>query len=420
MIKNSIFVKISILFLVAIIGLSAFSYYFIREEIQKEILENQLKYNQFLATINQLVRFGGNIDLIEKYLYELDLRQITENKTLEKFQNHLAPDLSNGIIAKIIRQEDGVYLLLQTPAIWKLYGDVQTNKLFNYYLITFFAFLVVVFLFVLVIRSILPLKTLRKEIRKFANGQTNISCKINQNDEIGELSREFENAVEKINVLNQSRHLFLRSIMHELKTPITKGRITAEMIDNPLYKERLCNVFARLNSLINEVAKIEELSSRNYCLNKQNYILRDVLNRVFAMLLLDTAQVQELFILPNENYILCCDFDMLTLAVKNLLDNALKYKTKGKVELRINGENLEILNFGAPLPYSLKDHFKPFFKDSKSNSSGLGLGIYIVKSTLEAQGFTLDYTHSADVNTFIIQGVVTTNPKSKEFVCLNV
>ena len=42
MIKNSIFVKISILFLVAIIGLSAFSYYFIREEIQKEILQQAL------------------------------------------------------------------------------------------------------------------------------------------------------------------------------------------------------------------------------------------------------------------------------------------------------------------------------------------------------------------------------------------
>ena len=44
MVKNSIFVKISILFLVAIIGLSAFSYYFIREEIQKEQLENQYKH----------------------------------------------------------------------------------------------------------------------------------------------------------------------------------------------------------------------------------------------------------------------------------------------------------------------------------------------------------------------------------------
>ncbi|WP_300899791.1 ArsS family sensor histidine kinase [Helicobacter rodentium] len=406
MIKNSIFVKITILFIVAIICLGAFSYYFIREEINEGILKDQLKYNQFLATINQLVRFGGNVELIEKYLKELDLHQIQDNKTLEQFQNHLTPNLTSGMIAKIIKQENGIYLFLQTPQEWKLYGGLHSHSLFNYYLITFFAFLVVVFLFVLVIRSILPLKTLRKEIRKFANGQTNIHCKFNQNDEIGELAREFENAVEKINALNQSRHLFLRSIMHELKTPITKGRITVEMIEQPLYKERLCSVFDRLNSLINEFAKIEELSSRNYCLNKQNYVLKDILNRVFAMLLLDSGQIKEFFILPDENYLLHCDFEMLTLAIKNLLDNALKYKTKGKVEVRVNGENLEILNFGAPLPYSLKDHFKPFFKDSKSNSSGLGLGIYIIKSTLESQGLKLDYFHKEDKNYFILQGVL--------------
>ncbi|TLD81245.1 HAMP domain-containing histidine kinase [Helicobacter sp. MIT 11-5569] len=412
MIKNSIIVKISILFIVAIIGLGAFSYHFIREEIHKENLENQLKYNQFLATINQLVHFGGNVDLIEKYLHELGLQQIQEEKTLEKFENHLTPDLASGIIAKIIKQEYGVYLFLQTPTEWKLYGDLHRNKLFNYYLITFFAFLVVVFLFVLVIKSILPLKTLRKKIRKFANGQTNINFKISQNDEIGELSQEFENAVEKINALNQSRHLFLRAIMHELKTPITKGRITAEMIDNTLYKERLCSVFDRLNSLINEFAKIEELSSRNYYLNKQNYALKEILDQTFTMLLLDKTQIQELFILPLENHRLYCDFEMLTLAIKNLLDNALKYKTKGKVELRIKDNDLEILNFGAPLPYSLKDHSKPFFKDVNSNKNGgLGLGIYIVKSTLESQGLTLDYTHSNDVNMFIIKGVIAPNLK---------
>lgn len=412
MIKNSIIVKISILFIIAIIGLGAFSYYSIREEISKANLENQLKYSQFLTTINQLVRFGGNVDLIEKYLHELGLQQIQEEDALKKFENHLTLNLTSGIIAKIIKQENGVYLFLQTPSEWKLYGDLHRNKLFNYYLITFFAFLIVVFLFVLVIKSILPLKTLRKEIRKFANGQTNIACKINQNDEIGELSREFENAVEKINALNQSRHLFLRSIMHELKTPITKGRITAEMLNDSVYKERLCSVFERLNSLINEFAKIEELSSRNYCLNKQNYTLKDILNQTFTMLLLDKTQIQELFILPSENYILRCDFEMLTLAIKNLLDNALKYKSKDKVELRIQDGDLEILNFGAPLPYSLKDHSKPFFKDEKSNKNGgLGLGIYIVKSTLEAQGLVLDYKHTNDKNVFIIKGVITQNQK---------
>ncbi len=411
---KSLFFKISILFVVSIIGLSAFSYYFIREEIQRVSLENQLKYNQFLATINQLVRFGGDMGLIEKYLKELDLQPITKRDILEQFQSHLTQDLSSGIVAKIIKQEDSVYLLLQTPIEWKLYGDLHPDKLFNYYLIVFCAFLIVIFLFVLVIKSILPLKTLRKEIRKFANGQSDISCKIDQNDEIGELSREFENAVKKIDALNQSRHLFLRTIMHELKTPLTKGRITVEMLKDSVYKERLCNVFDRLNNLINEFAKIEELSSKNYHLNKQDYFLKEILERVFAMLLLDHAQIQNLCILPREDFVVHCDFEMLTLAVKNLIDNALKYKTKGKVEIEIEDSHLVVSNFGPPLPYALDALSKPFFKDSHSSKDGgLGLGIYIVKNTLESQGLSLRYAHILEKNRFIIADVIKIQNKGK-------
>ena len=406
MIKNSIIVKITILFLIAIIGLSAFSYYFIREEIDRKNYENQLKYTQFLATINQLVRFGGNITLIEKYLNELGLVQIKNTEILDLFEAHITPNFNHGVIAKIIKEEVGIYLFLQTPQDWRVYGDIHFDRLFNYYIITFIAFVIVVFLFVLVIRSILPLKTLQKEIRKFANGQMDISCKINQNDEIGELAQEFDNAVQKINALNQSRHLFLRSIMHELKTPITKGRITAEMIDNPLYKERLCSVFERLNSLINEFAKIEELSSRNYCPNKQKILLQDVLKRVFEMLLLDEEQITSLFILPQNQQSLYADFEMISLVIKNLVDNAIKYKTQGQIEICITKKDLWIKNYGHPLPYTLKDHSKPFFKDSKSNTSGLGLGIYIIKSTLETQGLELDYFHQNNQNIFIIKGVV--------------
>ncbi|WP_144049263.1 ArsS family sensor histidine kinase, partial [Helicobacter pullorum] len=201
-------------------------------------------------------------------------------------------------------------------------------------------------------------------------------------------------------------HLFLRSIMHELKTPITKGRITAEMIDNPLYKERLCSVFERLNSLINEFAKIEELRSRNYCPNKQKILLQDVLKRVFEMLLLDEEQITSLFILPQNQQSLYADFEMISLVIKNLVDNAIKYKTQGQIEICIAKKDLWIKNYGNPLPYTLKDHSKPFFKDSKSNTSGLGLGIYIIKSTLETQGLELDYFHQNNQNIFIIKGVV--------------
>ena len=42
----------------------------------------------------------------------------------------------------------------------------------------------------------------------------------NEQDEIGQVAVEFDNAVCKIRELIRSRQLFLRAIMHELKTPI--------------------------------------------------------------------------------------------------------------------------------------------------------------------------------------------------------
>ena len=47
-------------------------------------------------------------------------------------------------------------------------------------------------------------------------------------DEIGELVREFNHSVEKLKAMGESKDAFFQSsIMHELKTPITKGRIVS-------------------------------------------------------------------------------------------------------------------------------------------------------------------------------------------------
>lgn len=65
-------------------------------------------------------------------------------------------------------------------------------------------------------------------------------------DEISQVSEAFYQAIVQIRKLNQSRQFFLRNIMHELKTPITKGLLTLEMIEDNKYKERLNGVFTRL------------------------------------------------------------------------------------------------------------------------------------------------------------------------------
>ena len=59
--------------------------------------------------------------------------------------------------------------------------------------------------------------------------------------------------------------MFMRTIMHELRTPIAKGRVSAEMLEEGKQKERIIKSYERLDELIREFAKIEQLtsSSRN-------------------------------------------------------------------------------------------------------------------------------------------------------------
>ena len=61
---------------------------------------------------------------------------------------------------------------------------------------------------------------------------------LNADDEIANVAIEFNNAVCKIRELIRSRQLFLRTIMHELKTPIGKGRIISEMVQDEMQKSR--------------------------------------------------------------------------------------------------------------------------------------------------------------------------------------
>ncbi|PAF48945.1 two-component sensor histidine kinase [Helicobacter sp. 12S02232-10] len=408
--KTSIFFKIAILFLFALFSFFAFSFYFIKSQIEYEDNQSEIKYRQFTATINQILAHNGNIELIEKYLKDLGFKTTSEAKIKEVLLNYKKfPAGFNGLLAKTIKQNNEIFILLETQDKVTLYKDTFKTSYQNYYLITFAGILLLTFLFALVIKSLLPLKRLRQQIRYFSNGKLNINCKINQQDEIGELANEFNNAIKKIAALNESRTLFLRSIMHELKTPITKGRITAEMVENPLQKERLSSAFERLNTLINQFAKIEQLSSQSYKLNKREFLVDELIECTKKMLLIDKMSTDPITLLsPND--LIKADFDLFAIAVKNLLDNAIKYGSDGKVLINTDKYSLIISNKGNPLKMDFKEYFRPYFKDStKVNSEGFGLGMYIIKNTLDAQNFNITYEHQDDTNYFIIHGCIVEN-----------
>jgi two-component system OmpR family sensor kinase len=253
------------------------------------------------------------------------------------------------------------------------------------------------FLYWWVLRSIRPITELKHTIEKFSEGDLNITCRSDKGDEIAEVANAFDTAVKKIRDLLQARQLLLRAIMHELKTPIAKGRLLIEMVKDERQKERFHTIFQRLNLLIDEFAKVEQIASKNFDPHLKSYKLSDIVEASIDMLMLENPQRHIEVILLHDRTVQA-DFELLSLAIKNLLDNGIKYSQTKHVTLTIDGDTMTVSNHGEGLSEPLEHYFTPFH----TSKGGLGLGLYIVKSILDIHKMTLTYDYEQGENRFTI------------------
>lgn len=258
-------------------------------------------------------------------------------------------------------------------------------------------FLLIIFLYLWIMKSFRPLSELKSKIQTFSKGDLDIDCKSDKEDEIAEVANEFDHAVTMIRELLHSRQLFLRAIMHELKTPIAKGRLVSEMLDDEKNKARMHSIFERLNLLIDEFAKIEKITSKNFELAINPYKMSDIVEGSIDMLMIEnpgrliTTDIKQ-------DYSVDVDFELFTLTVKNLIDNAIKYSTDKHITIKIDNGKLEIINKAVALQEPLENYFEPFHTSKK----GLGLGLYIVKSILDIHHMKLEYRHEDGENIFTV------------------
>ncbi|MGD9969421.1 MAG: ArsS family sensor histidine kinase [Sulfuricurvum sp.] len=250
------------------------------------------------------------------------------------------------------------------------------------------------------VRKLLPLYRLKNAIQSFKEGDTALDVPITGDDEISEVTREFNHALEKIAAMKESRSLFLRNILHELKTPIMKGSLTAECIDPGEDQERLKRIFDRMEFLLDEFAKMERFSSGEWELNRREYRFVDLLDHACDILMCDRSHLDVAG--EDSELIVHADFELFTIALKNLIDNALRYGS-GKASLSIRPEGIEICNPGTPIPENKRDFSAPFNRAYENSSAGLGLGLYLSRSIFERHGFALEYRPHDGVNCFLIR-----------------
>ena len=194
-----------------------------------------------------------------------------------------------------------------------------------------------------------------------------------------------------------TREELLRDIGHELRTPIAKGKFAIEKIDDFSQKELLKKIFKDLEILTNELIELEKLNSTK--LNITTFKAETLIVESLAKLYLDDESKIEIEII--DDFKIKADLYYLSIVLKNLIDNAIKYTSSFPIKIIVKTNEISVLNQGKALAKELDYYLKPFTQEL-SQRDGFGLGLSIVKKIIDRHDFRLEYSYRNESNIFKI------------------
>lgn len=238
----------------------------------------------------------------------------------------------------------------------------------------------------------------------------NFSCIKDQQDIVYVISVIRNISKEKEIEMQQKE--FVYTATHELRTPLTVIKGYLSMILNGdagkinsrqrVYFGRTLSASERLINLVEELLKVARLEENKITYDKKPFNAIKLINEVVVNFT-PRAKDKKLAMLINykkslNNIYLLGDYHKTTEALSNIVDNAIKYTRKGKIELTFSNENgrgiISVSDTGVGI--SKKDQaniFRKFIRISNLESvkaGGTGLGLYIVKNLIEQQGGSID------------------------------
>ena len=405
--RSSVFYTITFIFALALTSIFLAFLWLMDYDKQNYARELNAKYSTIAR--NQLFLMSGIINEkeYERQTGDFKMPEITNEQQKEEILanatvlEEISADIGS---SAIMIYQNHHYLKVQHVDKVLLLKDNDYQP-YRYDIIKIIFSLVAIILlaaYVFVIRKLKPLRKLKRQIAKFAAGEIDEVQNVSSGkDEIYEVAEAFYDAVSQIKSLNASRKLFLRNIMHELKTPITKGRLAAEMIEKSKNQERLVSVFIKLENLINEFAAVEQVTSNIALNNTKICRIDDVIDEALDIAMVDPGQVT---ISKLEDVNLNADFKLLAIAAKNMIDNALKYSPNKHVNITITRESIKFINEGERLSKELRHYVEPFTKGESAQKS-FGLGLYIVENIIKAHKLTLSYEYKNGLNVFSFENL---------------
>jgi PAS domain S-box-containing protein len=226
--------------------------------------------------------------------------------------------------------------------------------------------------------------------------------------------------ITRLKEVDRLKSSFVANVSHELRAPLASIKAYTELLLDNLEGEdeqlrcRFLSIIDQeadwLAELINDLLDLSRLESEQYAV-RQNYLsLNEIIAGVVALLdhQIQRRGVEVNLKIPDDLPLLLADKELLTILIRNLISNAVKFSLEGgQVDLTAcqSGDSLvvEVTDQGIGIPpEDLPRLFTKFYRSSLAKESGIrgtGLGLALVKEAVELHHGAVEVTSEPGVGT---------------------
>ena len=262
-----------------------------------------------------------------------------------------------------------------------------------------------------------PLTKLNQASVEYAKGNFTEKVQYNSDDEIGELTAAFNHMASQLNLLEERRKEFLSNVSHDLRTPLTslKGFLiafrdgTIPDSKKDYYYHLMERETERMIKMVNDTLTLSRLEENYMTLNRRGYSLTEQVEEVISKAE-PIYRKKNLMIILNDDgdkNIVYADREKMEQVIINLLQNAVNFSTAGEqivIDLKSRGDKVhfKITDTGAGIKEEdISRIWERFYKAdvARTDRSGTGIGLAIVKQITTLHGFDVKVTSSSEKGT---------------------
>jgi len=243
-----------------------------------------------------------------------------------------------------------------------------------------------------------PLKEIGAGVERFGRGDFSQPIQLRRHDELGELAEQVNTMAADLSGMLDAKRALLLAISHELRSPLTRARLNAELVPEGPERDALLRDLGEMRDLITSLLETERLSQPHVALQREPTDLAALIANLQAGPFIGKPLVVDI---PPELPSAEVDRTRLTLLLRNLIDNALRHAADASAppELKaalVDGQLTVTLRDhgpGAP-PEVLARLAEPFYRADAARqraTGGVGLGLYLCRLIAQAHGGSLRF-----------------------------